>query len=130
MSKSILTIAGIGIAGCLLLSLMMKELAQHRGRRAPRQPVAPAFAERLTGPLRVTEEWHGERVRVVVLGRVRPGQDKRALAAAIGSDLWRSVGGDPAVDEVHVTLRDADGGGPEAVFVPRPPAVRTPAPAR
>lgn len=127
VSKSILAIVGLGIGGCLLLSLMMKQLMQHQAvkQQVASPPVlAAAFGKQLVGPLSVREEHEGGAVRLVVHGRVAAKQDKLALATAIGAEVWKRVGGEMQPSEVKVTLRDADGSAPVTQIVARPAPAR------
>lgn len=125
VSKSLLAIAGIGIAGCLLLSWMMQDLVRRRPPRdgascAPR--LMAAFGDQLAAPLVVREEQEGTSLRLVVHGRVKAAQDKTVLATAIGAEVWRHLGPQAQATEVRVTLRDAEGGGPVSQVVARPSA--------
>lgn len=122
VSKTVLAIVGIGIGGCLLLSLMMKQLVQHQVARqeAPLVPgLMKIFGKQLAGPLATREEFEGASLRLVVHGRVAPQQDKQALAAAIGNEVWQRLAETPPT-EVCVTLRDADGTAPLSQVVARP----------
>ncbi|MCB9878733.1 MAG: hypothetical protein H6835_14145 [Planctomycetes bacterium] len=132
MSKSILVILGLGAAGCVLLSLMMKQLVGLEADRA-RSPYLPVlenkFGARLVGPLRIDEqrvgEGEGARRRLTVRGRVLGGLDKQRMADAMGFEVWLGAmrAGD-APDELRVVLGDDDGGELLDVDVPRPNAAR------
>lgn len=123
VSKSLLAIAGIGVAGCILLSSMMKQLVQHKQANAEAPPFAAIerrHQQQLVGALQVHEESVGMTSRLVVRGRVAAGVDKRALATAMAAELWQRRADDAGLFEVEVTLRDADGSQPVTTTSPRP----------
>ena len=127
MSKTILAIVGIGIAGCLLLSLTMRQLVQHQlvQREAPGLPAVSArFAERLAGPLAMHEEHHGMSTRLVVSGRAASNEDQQSLAGAIAAEVWQTLGADDSGTDVMVKLRDAQGRTPVSTVTARPSPAR------
>lgn len=125
VSKSLLAIAGIGVAGCCMLSWMMNHLVAQRREPASanlERALAATFADRLEGPPTVHEEYEGTRRRFLVSGRGKAG-DLHALAADVGRELWQRLGrGTAPPDEVLVRLRRADG--PELTLVVVPPPAK------
>lgn len=102
---------------------MMKQLVQQKQAKAV---AAPAVAierrhqQQLVGSLQTHEESVGMTSRLVVNGRVAAGVDKRAVASALANELWQRRSEDEVLVEVEVTLRDADGGKPVTIALPRP----------
>ena len=86
-----MVIAGLGIAACALLSLMMKQAMSLSSERA-KVPYAAAlearFAQELAAPLQIRDERTDAGVRLVVLARFEPGVDAAKTAAAIGAEVW------------------------------------------
>ncbi len=125
--KAAFAIAGIGVAGCVLLASMMKQLVQHRRTQqdAPTvAAVAQQFAPRLASPLALREEHDGDRVRLVAHARAAAGEDRARLAGAIAAALSRRAHDDERVGEIEVTLRDANGDAPVSALVRRPAPAR------
>ena len=123
MSKSILAIAGIGLAGCILLSVMMQQLVEQKKVRDVERPLATfevQHRDQLVAPLAVHEETFGAVARLVVTARVATAVDRPAFAASIAAAAWQQLRDDPLVHEVHVTVRDAGGRQPHTLVVPRP----------
>lgn len=121
VNKSVLAISGIGVAGCVLLSVMMKELVAHKPAKRPAWLVAleSEYREQLVGPLATHEEDEGGAVRAVVFGAARAGSDRSALALAIANSAARLLRDANALTEVQVTLHDPDGKQPQSALVPR-----------
>ncbi|MBL8735335.1 MAG: hypothetical protein JNL12_02795 [Planctomycetes bacterium] len=111
MSKSPMVIAGLGIAACALLSLMMKQAISLTSERA-KVPYAEAlearFGQKLAAPLQIRDEQTDAGARLVVLARFEPGVDAAQTAAAIGAEVWMHAtrAGTPA-RELVVVERDA-----------------------
>lgn len=86
-----MVIAGLGIAACALLSLMMKQAMSLSSERA-KVPYAAAlearFAQKLAAPLQIRDERTDAGLRLVVLARFEPGVDAAKTAAAIGAEVW------------------------------------------
>ena len=128
MSKSIPVILGLGVAACVLLSLMMKHLVQHQVERT-RSPYAPAvetkLGSRLLQPVQIDEERDGDSLRLVVRARVMAGLNKKKLANIIGLEVWLGAqrAGDPP-QSVGVILTDDDDGEPLEVEVKAPRGTR------
>ncbi len=128
MSKSVLAILAIGGAGMVLLSLMMKQVAELHVEKQ-RSPFAAAVESRLgaklVGRVEIEElEEDGRHVRVLH-AQVLAGFDKRKLANVAGTELWLgSMRAGDAADEVRVALADDEE--PERVetFVVAPPPKR------
>jgi hypothetical protein len=123
VSKSPLVIGAIGLGGCLLLGLLMKQAVQQQQaeRTAPRVgALAAQFGARLVGPLALREEIEGELRRAVVHGRAAAGQDRRELAAEIGAAAWALFDARTLPDELRVTLRAEDRDEAVSRTVPRP----------
>ena len=101
----------------------MKQLVQHKRANeevAPSAAIERRHRPQLVGPLQVHEESVGMATRLVVLGRVATGVDKRALASAMAAELWQRRVDDAVWSEVAVTLCDADGSQPVTTTSPRP----------
>jgi hypothetical protein len=123
VSKSLIAIAGIGIAGCVLLSVMMQQLVERKKVHDEVRPLAAFEVQHrddLVAPLAVHEESHGVTARLAVLARVRATVDRPAFAAAIAAAAWQQLRDDPLIGEVHVTVRDADGQPAYSLVAPRP----------
>jgi hypothetical protein len=123
VSKTVLTIAGIGVAGCMLLALMMKQLVQHQQAQQDASGaggIAARFAGRLAAPLALREEHEGARVRLVAHARAAAGEDRRQLADDIATALWRRFAAAERIDGVDVVVRAADGGGAVTAHAPLP----------
>ncbi len=126
MSKSVYAIGGIGLASCVILSLMMQHLLKVKAERQ-RSPVATEleelFKSQLAGP--VTDQVidrDGRRtlvVRMVLLA----GLQKQRIGASAGGLIWRRVlsgSGEPP-EVVLLELADDGGGRTEEFVAPRPP---------
>lgn len=121
MSRTVLVIAGIGAAGCVLLAWTMKTLVAHqqaRPRPAWRAAVEARFGPQLAPPIALREEHDGAGLRVVVHAR-SDAADRGALATAIAAEAWRHAVADARVAVVEITLRDVAGADPVARIVPR-----------
>jgi hypothetical protein len=121
VNKSVLAIGAIGIAGCVLLSAMMKELASHKAPPRPGWLVAleVEFGEQLVGRLAAHEEDAAGLARMVVHGKAKAGSDRRSLALAIANSAGQLLRHGNALAEVQVTLRDPDGKHPQSALAPR-----------
>jgi translation elongation factor EF-Tu-like GTPase len=128
VSKSVLGILAIGVAGALLLSMMMKQVAELHVERQ-RSPFAAAVDSRLgaklVGRVVIDEVEEGDRKIRVLRATVIAGFNKRKLADAAGMELWLGSmrAGDPA-DEVRVVLRDDEAPEQLETFVVAPPRAR------
>ena len=134
VNKSILAVAGIGIAGCVLLSILMKQVValDAEQRQLPFLPALEAkFGPRLGHPIKVREQDQAGIVRLHVSARVRDGIDGAQLAREIGADLWlHAVRAGSKATEAVVALRREDGGELLTLVLPRNPAASaTPKPA-
>lgn len=106
-----MVIAGLGIAACALLSLMMKQAMSLSSERA-KVPYAAAlearFAQELAAPLQIRDERTDAGVRLVVLARFEPGADAARMAAAIGAEVWmHAARAGTRASELVVVERDA-----------------------
>lgn len=115
----------IGIAGAVLMSLMMQHLAEFRVDR-DRSPYCQAVESRLgakrLGPVRIDEVIDGESLFLTVHARVMTGLHHRRIANSAGSEVWLGAlraGVKP--DRVTVILVGPDGGEGQAFEVPPPP---------
>ncbi len=125
MTKTPLAIGAIGVAGCVLLSLMMKQLVgeqQSRGEVPVRRSLEAGFREQIVGRLAVHEEQDGDRVMLVVQGQARADVDRRALADRMVQATWQLLPAQTAIAQVQVRLRDAVGQEPVAAWSARPRA--------
>jgi len=123
--KSIYAIAGLGIAGCIMLSLMMKNLVQmqqHRSASPQLQQLLEAkFAAQLVTPLQLREETLNGRVRIVAAACVTAGLKKDRFAETLGATIWQQVSGsDTKTQEVEVLVGDERGGTAVSFVFPRP----------
>jgi hypothetical protein len=123
VSKSLWIIGGLGLGGCFLLSLVMKQaVALHAERQ--QLPFLPAltakFEAQLQAPLRLREEGQAGAVRLIASARVRPDCDRRRFADALAAEIWLHVrrAGSPA-RELDIQVR-ADKGEPLHIVSPRP----------
>jgi len=132
--KSALIIAMLGIAGCLLLSLVMKQALEIdvERRQLPFQPaLAARFGPQLTGPLQVREESTDGGLWLLASGCVRDGVAAEPLARAIGADLWlHALRGGSRATAARVVLRGEGSSQLVSIPVPRPVPHRSPAPPR
>jgi hypothetical protein len=130
VSKSLIAIAGIGLAGCCVLAWMMNHLVTkhvERNEGSLRQALEGTFTAQLDGPVAVHEEKEGTRRRFVVNARGRVA-DCRQLATALGSSAWLHLTAPPAppmtvATEVVVSVRPPSGE-PVTITVPAPAAGR------
>lgn len=124
MTKTPLAIGAIGVAGCVLLSLIMKQLVAEQSRaEAPvRRSLEAGFREQIVGRLAVHEEQDGDRVMLVVQGQARADVDRRALADRMVQAAWQLLPARTAIAQVQVRLRDAVGQQPVAAWSARPRA--------
>ena len=128
MSKSVLAILAIGGAGMVLLSLMMKQVAELHVEKQ-RSPFAAAVESRLgaqlVGRVEIEElKEDGRHVRVLH-AQVLAGFNKRKLANVAGMELWLgSMRAGDAADEVRVALADDEEPGRVETFVVAPPPKR------
>ncbi|MCK5941066.1 MAG: hypothetical protein KAI24_03775 [Planctomycetes bacterium] len=128
MPKSIPSIVGIGVAGLILMSLMMRHLAEATGERN-RSPYAAAvetrLSSRLLGRVRVVDEPVDGRLTRVVHARVMAGFDMRKLADQAGLELWLgSIRAGDAPERVRVVLTDDAEPPVTESFDVKPPAKR------
>lgn len=101
----------------------MKQLVQQKQAKAVASPtvaIERRHQQELVGSLQAHEESVGMTSRLVINGRVAAGVDKRALGSALANELWQRRSEDELLVEVEVTLRDADGGQPVTLALPRP----------
>ena len=123
--KSIYAIAGLGIVGCVMLSLMMKNLVQIQQHR-PASPqllqlLEAKFAAQLVTPLQLREESANGRVRLVASACVTAGLKKDRFAETVGSTIWQQVSGpETKTTEVEVLVSDERGGTAVSFVFPRP----------
>lgn len=136
VAKSPLVVLAIGIAGCLLLALMLREavgLREERERPPGAELVEQRFAAQLAGRVRFQSHKEGDGVRRVLTAPVRDGVDRRRLPKAIGTELWLALlrSGAPT-GTLEVRLENPNWSEPVVVVVPPPrlgdvePAVPTP----
>jgi hypothetical protein len=129
VAKAVLTIGAIGVAGCVLLAAMMKDLVHHGMRGAGPSgsaAVASRFAGRLAVPLVLREEHVESRVRLVAHARAKSNGagERRQLAEQLADALWRDAAAGERVHEVEVVVRDPDGKAPITAIAPRAAAPR------
>jgi hypothetical protein len=92
VNKAVATIAAMGLAGCFLLALAMRQLAETREERrqeAPEQVLQRKFAARIVGPIRLHEEHEGSGHRRVARVRLAIGQESPEIADEIAAELGR-----------------------------------------
>ena len=122
--KSIYAIAGLGIAACVMLSLMMKNLVEVQQQRASpqlQQLLEEKFGAQLAAPARLREESVNGRLRLVASACVTAGLAKDRFAEAVGSTIWEQVSSlDMKTKEVEVVVSDERGGAPVSFVIPRP----------
>lgn len=124
VAKSPFVVLGIGVAGCLALALMLRQVVDLRGQRE-RSPYAvllqQRFAAELDGPVRVRVVKVAGRTSCRVLAAVGDGVDGKRLAEAIGAEVWlATMRSGEAPDDVAVELSNARWGQPLVASVPRP----------
>jgi hypothetical protein len=131
--KSIYAIAGLGIAGCVMLSLMMKNLVQMQ----PHRPASPQlqqlleakFAAQLVTPLQLREESVSGRVRLVASACVTAGLKKDRFAEEVASTIWQQLtSADTKTKEIEVVVSDERGGTAVSFVFPRPSVPAPPPP--
>ncbi|HEX6813270.1 MAG TPA: hypothetical protein VF384_16735 [Planctomycetota bacterium] len=124
MSKSIYAILGIGIAACVLLSLVMKNLVEFKQQRAAPQLqllLEEKFASQLTGPIRLEEIRVDGTPRLVANTCVTARLPKDRFAQNIGSTMWQQVQSTGMkAKEIEVRVSDERGGAPMSFMIPCP----------
>ncbi|HKB37091.1 MAG TPA: hypothetical protein VKD72_11600 [Gemmataceae bacterium] len=133
MPKSIYAIAGLGIAGCIMLSLMMKNLVhmqQHRSASPQlQQQLEAKFGAQLVTPLQLHEEAVNGRVRLVASACVTAGLKKDRFAETVAAAIWQQLSSsDPKTKEVEVVVNDERGGTAVTFVFDRPATPPPPAP--
>lgn len=124
MAKSPFVVLGIGVAGCLALALMLRQVVDLRGERE-RSPYAALleqrFAAELEGPVRVRIVKVAGRTCCRVQVAVGDGVDGKRLAEQLGAEVWlATMRGGEAPDDVAVELTNRRWGQPLVASVPRP----------
>lgn len=124
MSKSNLTLLVIGLVGVVLMSLVMRHLADAVSEK-DRSPYAAAVESRLgfrrVGPVRLVEQVEGGHVRITVHATVMAGLKKKQLAESAGKEVWLGALRKGArLDEVVVVVADDDHGKAETFVVAAP----------
>ena len=124
MSKSVLTLLGIGVVGVVLMSFVMRHLVEVASEKG-RSPYAAAVESRLglrrVGPVRLEEQVEGDHVRITVRAKVLAGLEKKRLAESAGKEVWLGALRKGArLDEVLVIVEDDDDGAPETFVVAAP----------
>jgi hypothetical protein len=126
VSKSLLVIGGLGLASCVLLSMMMQHLLQVKADRK-RSPLVTEleelFRSQLAGPIETeVQERDGKRTMVVHI-KVLGGLQKQRLGMSLGGLVWRrlSNGSEDPPQAVVLAIADDAGGKVEELSVPRPP---------
>jgi hypothetical protein len=134
VTKSVYAVGGMGIAACLLLSLMMQHLLEVRkdgSQLAIAGAVEQAFGPRLTKPVvarPLTE--NGRHVLQFELS-IFAGLKREDMAASTANIVWRMLAGRPgAPDVVRVVVDDELGGVPFRLDALPPKASPPAAPAR
>ncbi|MCA8976501.1 MAG: hypothetical protein KDC98_17405 [Planctomycetes bacterium] len=128
MSKSILAIGAIGLGGCVVLSVLLRQALEAQGQ-ALASPIAKGleqqFGRRLAGPVRVSTESEQGRSRIAVRMCVLAGLQKERIATEAGLFVWnRTHGTEGAPDQVVVTVFDDGDGLTTTRTVPRPSHMR------
>lgn len=131
--KSIYAIAGLGIAGCIMLSLMMKNLVQmqqHRSASPQLQQLLEAkFGAQLVTPLQLHEESVNGRVRLMASACVTAALKKDRFAETVASTIWQQLSSaDTKTKEVEVVVSDERGGTAVTFVFDRPSAPPPPSP--
>lgn len=124
VSKSVIAVAGIGLAACLGLSVAMQRLLaiqQQQSRSPLALEIEAQWEGRLVGPVRITQEPMPEGFQTLVRMRVLAGLQKERMAVATGGTVWRHAlqQRDPP-REVAVAVADEDGAAPEVFMIPPP----------
>jgi len=125
VSKSPAVIGAIGFAGCVALSLMLREVLEVQTKES-RDPLELAleshFSARLAGRARVSERVAEGRLTLVLELRVLAGLQKRRLVMAAGRLAWQHRSGtEEQPHEVEVIVTDDGDGESMSATVPRPP---------
>lgn len=123
VTKSLVIMGCVGLAGCVVLSLLMKQavtLQTERQQVAFLPAVAAKFASQLAAPLRLREERIGGQARLVASARLVAGGDPQRFAEALAAEIWLHVrrAGNPA-RQIDLQVRVADGA-PLQIVSPRP----------
>jgi hypothetical protein len=125
--KSIYAIAGLGIAGCIMLGLMMKNLVQMQQHRSAspqlQQLLEVKFGPQLVTPLQLHEEAANGQVRLVASACVTAGLKKERFAETVASTIWEQLtSSDTKTKEVEVSVSDERGGTAVTFVFDRPSA--------
>jgi len=127
VAKSVIAVAGIGLAACLGLSVAMQRLLairQQQSRSLLEQEIEAQLEGRLVGPVRVTREPMPAGFQALVRMRALAGLQKERLAVAAGATVWRHALRERELPcEVAVAVADEDGGVAENFLIP-PPTLR------
>lgn len=123
VTKSLVIMGCVGLAGCVMLSLLMKQAVtlQTERTQVPFLPaVAAKFAPQLAAPLRLREERTGGQTRLMASARLWEGGDPQRFAEALAAEIWLHVrrAGNPA-RQIELQVRVADGA-PLQIVLPRP----------
>jgi len=133
VSKSLFVISGLGLASCVLLSLMMQHLLQVKAdkKRSPLvTELEDLFRSQLAGPIDTElQDRDGKRTLVVHI-KVLGGLQKQRLGLSLGGLVWRRAlsGPEEAPQAVVLAVCDDVGGKIEEIDVPRPPMFGGPDP--
>jgi hypothetical protein len=125
MPKSLYAIAGMGLAGCVLLSLMMQQALKSRGETqslAVAAELEDLFRGQLAGPVEAQVLARDGRHTLRLRLKVARGVAKQGLAMSAGGVAWsRALEGGRMPDAVVVQVTDDGSGAMEEFQVPQPP---------
>ena len=127
MSKNVYIVGAIGVAGCLMLSLMMQHLLKVQKERS-HSPVAEeleeACADHLVGAIEVqTRTVDGEQTMIVRM-TARDGDKAEGLARTASDLIWRrAYKWSDAPDRLRVEVARGPGDKAPAVAETRPPGL-------
>jgi hypothetical protein len=132
VSKSLFVISGLGLASCVLLSMMMQHLLQVKAERK-RSPLVTEleelFRSQLAGPIDTEQQERDGKHTLIVHIKVLGGLQKQRLGMSLGGLVWRRLlsGQEEAPEAVILAVADDVGGKVEEIPVPRPPMFGGPA---
>lgn len=124
MTKGPYLILGIGVAGCLALAWMARQLQSHATVMRDNRPVAvrPAYQVHLVSPTTSRIERQGGVPRRFVTAHAVAGANRKQLAEWIARETQATAYGALQGCAVHVTVHGDDGKPPHVFELPARPA--------
>lgn len=122
VSKSLYVIAGLGLTGCVVMSMMMQHVLKVKGDKdvpAAAKDLQDLYGSRLSDYCTIDVDETPDRTIVAVGVHAQGGMGTPRLARSIGEFVWRRYAVRQVVDEVIVTLHEP-GREAQEISVPAP----------